>query len=128
MATLFSQVEAMHAKFGIKYTGAPRALSVEERVFRETCLAEELAEYHEAKTLEDEFDALLDLLVFTLGTIQRQGFPLEPGFNRVMAANMQKELATTASASKRNFQIDLVKPIGWTAPDLRDLVATPEAQ
>ena len=127
MATLFSQVEAMHAKFGIKYTGAPRALSVEERAFREVCLAEELAEYHNATTLEDQFDALLDLLVFTLGTIQRQGFPLESGFNRVMAANMQKELATTALASKRNFQIDLVKPIGWTAPDLRDLVATTEA-
>lgn len=122
MPTLFEQVEAMHMKFGIKYVGAPRLLSKEERAFREDCLQEELDEYFAANTLEDQFDALLDLLVFALGTIQRQGLPLEEGFARVMQANMAKQLATKASDSKRNFEIDLVKPIGWTAPELRDLV------
>ena len=117
------RVTDMHRKFGICYEGAPRHLSVEERRFRETCMQEELDEYYLAQTLEDQFDALLDLLVFTIGTMQRQGFPIAAGFDRVMDANMKKQLANSASASKRNFEIDLVKPIGWKAPDLSDLVA-----
>ena len=72
--------------------------------------------------LAEQFDAMLDLSIFALGTTERQGFPTNDGWKRVMSANMQKELAEKASDSKRSFKIDLVKPEGWQAPDLTDLV------
>lgn len=116
------QVMDMHTKFGLDYHGAPRHLDMSEEQFRSACLHEELREFDEATTKADQFDALLDLMVFTIGTMLRMGFPVDTGFQRVMAANMQKQLALTASASKRDFELDLVKPADWEAPDLRDLV------
>lgn len=74
------------------------------------------------EVLEEQFDALIDLSVFTYGTGDRQGFPFDVGFKRVMDKNMQKELAGTGENSKRGFARDLVKPKGWTAPVLIDLV------
>ncbi len=112
----------MHSKFGLDYLGAPRHLGMSEEQFRSVCLHEELREFDDAVTKADKFDALLDLMVFTIGTMLRMGFPVDAGFQRVMAANMQKQVAMTASASKRDFELDLVKPADWTAPDLRDLV------
>lgn len=114
-------VSQMAKQFGLDYDGPPRHLSDEELTFRMTCLQEELDELSEAELLADQFDALLDLMVFTIGTMLRMGLPIDEGFRRVMAANCKKQLATTNAASKRGFALDLVKPAGWTAPDLTDL-------
>ncbi len=122
MTETVNTVATMARKFGLEYLGTPRHLSPEEKIFRVTCLAEEVDEYIDAKTKADEFDALLDLLVFTIGTMLRQGFPILPGFQRVMAANMMKRPALVRAASKRNFELDLVKPVGWVPPILSDLV------
>ena len=62
------------------------------------------------------------MVVFALGTAERQGMleVFEEAFNRVMKANMAKELGPN---KKRNsFALDLVKPKEWTAPVLTDLV------
>lgn len=112
----------MHTKFGLDYLGAPRHLCMSEEQFRSMCLHEELREFDDATTKADKFDALLDLMVFTIGTMLRMGFPIDAGFTRVMQANMQKQLALTATASRRDFELDLIKPSDWIAPDLRDLV------
>jgi predicted HAD superfamily Cof-like phosphohydrolase len=120
--TPYEMVHAMHTKFGINYKGAPRKLDPEEKAFRVTCLEEEVAEYEEAETLEDELDAIIDLMVFAFGTLERQGFPFIAPFREVMMANLRKELAGRASKSKRDFSIDLVKPDGWTAPEMKKFV------
>lgn len=93
-----------------------------EKHFRLTAMQEELDEYFESNTRVDELDALVDLQVFLLGTVYRQGFEdvFEEAFKRVMEANAKKECGTLAK--RGNFKIDLVKPEGWTPPDLRDLV------
>lgn len=122
MTEIVNSVGAMASKFGLEYLGPPRHLSAEEKSFRIVCLREELDEYIAATTKADEFDALLDLLVFTIGTMLRQGFPILPGFQRVMAANMLKAPAMVRTASKRDFELDLVKPVGWKSPVLDDLV------
>ena len=44
----------------------------------------------------------------------------EEAFERVMIANCQKEIGQ--NQKRGSFQLDLVKPKGWTAPDLSDLV------
>jgi predicted HAD superfamily Cof-like phosphohydrolase len=75
---------------------------------------------HKPESLEEQFDALIDLSVFTMGTSERQGFPFEVGFSRVMEKNLEKELGATQN--RGGFTRDLVKPEGWTPPVLIDLV------
>ena len=110
-------ITQMHEKFGIAHKGAPRYLSGKEKSFRITCLREEIDEYEVASTMTDELDALTDLLVFTVGSFHRHGYPIRKAFEAVMAANMGKEIAGEASRSERDFSIDLVKPDGWTGPE-----------
>ncbi len=74
----------------------------------------------------EQMDALFDLIIFAVGTLERQGFSLDEGIERVMKANMQKEVAGSANRSKRDYEFDLVKPKGWSPPDLSDLVELPK--
>lgn len=77
------------------------------------------------KRLAEQLDALVDLAVFTCGTAERQAFPFNKAWERVMDANMQKELAGTNENSKRGFKRDLVKPEGWKKPNIISLVSPP---
>ena len=63
-----------------------------------------------------QYDALLDLIVFAVGTLERHGFPLLPGFTAVMSKNMQKEVGQNGN-KRGGFKRDLVKPPGWTGPE-----------
>ena len=121
---MLGKVIDMHNKFGLQQESKPQPLSEAEKTFRIVALREEVTEYEEAVTLEDELDALVDLQVFLLGTVHRHGMHevFQEAFNRVMQANLQKEVANSAEASKRGFARDLIKPAGWTAPCLKDLV------
>lgn len=121
---LLDQVIVMHHKFQLDAAPIPQQLNNDEKAFRVLAMHEEVFEYQKATTLADQLDALVDLQVFLLGTVHRQGFEnvFEKAFARVMQANMQKVLAESAEQSKRGFKRDLIKPAGWTAPDLRDLV------
>tara|TARA_R110002012_G_scaffold215674_3_gene386702 strand:+ start:4594 stop:4986 length:393 start_codon:yes stop_codon:yes gene_type:complete len=113
-------IKEMHNKFGI--TSEKVKFSDEEKKFRICAMQEELDEYKEANTKEDQLDALVDLVVFAFGTAERQGMleVFEEAFKRVMKANCQKEIGQ--NQKRGSFQLDLVKPKGWTAPDLSDLV------
>ncbi len=73
-------------------------------------------------SLAKKFDALIDLVYVALGTAYLHGFPFDLGWRRVHEANMKKVRATNAAQSARNSTHDVVKPPGWTAPTLDDLV------
>ncbi len=117
---MLKQIKDMHKKFGISCDKI--AFSNDEKMFRIKCLTEEVAEYSMANEAEDELDALVDLVVFALGTAERQGRlnVFEEAFNRVMACNMQKEVGP--NAKRDSFALDLVKPKGFKPADLSDLV------
>ena len=117
---MINLIKEMHQKFGI--TSEKVKFSDEEKKFRICAMQEELDEYKEANSKEDELDVLVDLVVFALGTAERQGLlpVFEEAFHRVMIANCQKEIGTNQKLG--SFQLDLVKPKGWTAPILSDLV------
>lgn len=112
-------VKRMYDRFGIAYDGAPRHLSVEEKRFRFVCLSEEVMEYLLADDIVDEYDALLDLIVFALGTMVRQGLPLD-GLVEVIACNMKKELGPLGK--RGGFELDLRKPEGWVEPNLQQFI------
>lgn len=124
---MFELIKEMHTAFGVKYNGLPRQMPKDEFEFRIKAFYEEINEYiaayHEGD-IEGQFDALIDLIVFAMGAAEKQGFDFPEGFNRVMEANLQKELVTSAEQSKRGHKEDLIKPEGWRAPYLGDLVTT----
>jgi len=121
---LMDLVKAMHEKFGLNNTVGPTLLTKDEFDFRVAAMQEELDEYKDAKNSVDQYDALLDLIVFAIGTLERQGFPLLQGFEAVMRANMAKELGQNGE-KRGGFKRDLVKPKGWTGPEatLKDIIS-----
>jgi predicted HAD superfamily Cof-like phosphohydrolase len=121
MNKLTDKIDQAYQKYGLAYQGEPRHLSAEEKQYRISCLREEIEEYNEAETLTDQYDALIDLLVFTVGSLYRHGFPLQEGFDAVMACNLQKVPGNNphkADIARAEYKgIDLVKPEGWTGPE-----------
>ena len=115
--SLTSDIREFHEKFGMEYEGKPRKLSPELLEFRVNFMKEELLEYLQSTTLHDQLDALVDLTYVVLGTAYLQGFPFEEAWARVHAANMKK----VKGPSERSDKFDVIKPEGWTPPDLTDL-------
>lgn len=124
---LMNLVKAMHEKFGLANTTGATHLSKEEKDFRVAALQEELNEYSDAESLVDQYDALLDLIVFAVGSLERHGFPLQEGFEIVMRANMAKEVGQNGS-KRGGFKRDLVKPAGWQSPEpeLENVLSKPK--
>ena len=115
-----------HRKFELNYTGFPRPLPVDISKFRKGFMKEELDEYIEASKkldMEGMLDGLVDLIYVAAGTAHLHGFDLKEAWRRVHEANMKKVRATKEEQSKRNSTQDVIKPDGWVAPDLLDLVS-----
>ena len=69
------------------------------------------------------FDGLIDLVYVAYGTGHFMGYPWVKGWRLVQKANMAKERAKAdASNSLRGHVLDVVKPDGWTAPDIGGLL------
>ena len=119
--SMLVKIKGMHTKFGITTEEMP-TFSQEEKNFRIEAMLEEIEEYACAETIDDELDAIIDLIVFAIGTLERQGlFPVaEEAFNRVMMANCNKDLGP--NTKRGSFSLDLVKPKRWLAPQFRDLL------
>jgi predicted HAD superfamily Cof-like phosphohydrolase len=133
-------IQQFHERFGLDYDGKPRELPDDLRKFRIQFLAEELCEYvglkgtpkdlvasvlrdHDFKPqLEDQLDALVDLVYVALGTAYLHGFTFDEAWRLVHTANMRKVRVTRAIDSSRNSVYDVCKPDGWKAPDLSHLV------
>lgn len=119
---MFGDIKAFHKKFDLCQPSMPQELSSHLSEFRTKFMQEELDEYTKAKNLEDRLDALVDLVYVVLGTAYLHGFDFNEAWRRVHHANMQKVRVKTACRSKRGSAYDVVKPDGWKAPDLSDLV------
>ena len=86
---------------------------------------EEHQEFLEATLSDDrveQLDALLDILVVTIGAIHSGGFEGEAGWKEVMATNFAKIDKETGKVRKREDG-KVLKPLGWTAPELAPFVA-----
>ncbi|MCO5760316.1 MAG: nucleoside triphosphate pyrophosphohydrolase family protein [Chromatiaceae bacterium] len=123
--TLFDAVSTMHQHFGLEPVDDPPPHDF--ALFRSSAMAEEVVEFQRAVLKDDrvgQLDALVDLVVFALGTAHLLGFSesaYTEAFHRVMLANLEKQVAGHAD-HKRGWKLDLVKPAGWTSPNLSDLV------
>lgn len=121
-------IRKMHKKHAIAYDGPAKDLEGELLTLRQKLIEEEYWEFIEASNRGDReatLDALIDLAVVCIGTAEQCGWDFHKGWQRVLVANMKKYPAKTPediARSKRKILNDLVKPEGWTAPVLKDLV------
>ncbi len=134
-----ADIAAMHTKFGtneaVRQFDREKLLAYLE--FRLKFLQEELDEAYDAfgivdthldgmepdldpavklKVADDVVDALIDLCVVAIGTLN--AFDVDPytAWDRVHGKNMQKEVGIKASRPNALGLPDLIKPAGWTAP------------
>lgn len=69
----------------------------------------------------EQLDALIDILVVTIGAIHSGGFDAEGAWKEVMATNFAKIDKDTGKVRKREDG-KVLKPVGWTAPKLAQFV------
>lgn len=114
-------ISQMHKQFGISFNDLDY-FSIDEKLFRTSAMLEEVNEFLVAKKPEDELDAMVDLIVFALGTVERMGHAdvFEEAFKRVMESNMSKTLGP--NQKRGSFSLDLQKPEGFKPANLEDLV------
>ena len=137
-------IHNMHTKFGVR--PVVRKLSREHKElflkFRLDFLREELMEAYEAagydvtfsatrndKALdparaEDVVDAMVDLCVVAIGTMDAFDVDAHEAWGRVHKANMVKEPGVKPERPNPLGLPDLIKPTGWTAPTHADNVGT----
>lgn len=127
----FDDVGKFHERFGLPNVTygdvGPVGINFETYTFRSRFMQEELNEWREAVEEGDDakaFDALIDLVYVALGTAHLQGFPWQEGWDLVQAANMAKKRATRPEQSERGGTLDVIKPEGWTPPDIEGLLKT----
>lgn len=65
----------------------------------------------------EQLDALIDILVVTIGAIHSMGADAEGAWKEVMRTNFSKVDIKTGKVRKREDG-KVLKPIGWTAPNL----------
>jgi len=85
---------------------------------------EECNELIEAITANDHvetLDALVDILVVTIGAVHSMGADAEGAWKEVMRTNFAKINKDTGKVEKREDG-KVLKPDGWTPPDLEPFV------
>lgn len=85
---------------------------------------EEYGELVDAVTANDQveqLDALVDILVVTMGAIRAAGWDSEAAWNEVMNTNFAKINPTTGKVIKREDG-KVLKPEGWKAPELKQFI------
>jgi predicted HAD superfamily Cof-like phosphohydrolase len=83
-------------------------------------IKEETAELNEAINNNDvveTLDALIDILVVTIGAIHSGGFDAEGAWKEVMNTNFAKIDKDTGKVRKREDG-KVLKPLGWKSPEL----------
>ena len=81
-------------------------------------IKEEVQELEDSTTREDDVDALVDILVVTIGALHSIGVDIEGAWNEVHRSNMAKVDAGTGVVLRREDG-KILKPEGWQPPNLK---------
>ena len=87
--------------------------------FRMSFLDEELTETKNAvlnNDAEEIVDGLIDLCVVAIGTLDSMGIDSYEAWNKVLRANLSKEVGIKPERPNPLGLPDLIKPAGWKAP------------
>jgi len=118
MSYWVQDIADMHRKYGVNE--AVRKLDAEKLKafleFRIRFLQEELDEMRNTDDPEEITDALIDLCVVAIGTMDALEIDASKAWDVVHDANMSKEVGIKASRPNPLGLPDLIKPEGWVAP------------
>lgn len=123
----WSKVSELHRLCGFPIGDIPSALHPNRVAEWARWLTEEINEFAGANSIEDQADALMDLIYFALGAFVEMGVPPQKIFELVHEANLAKGLAKGKMECDANGK--LVKPVDWIAPQreiqifIADLIA-----
>lgn len=114
----------MHRKFGVN----PIVREFDKQKlqaflqFRINFLQEELDEMKKSDNADDVVDALIDICVVAIGTLDAFDVDAEKAWAKVYDANIVKQVGIKASRPNPLGLPDLIKPEGWKAPSHADNV------
>ena len=80
-------------------------------------IREEVQELEDSRLPVTDLDAMIDILVVTIGAIHSMGADPEGAWNEVMRSNLAKIDPDSGTVLKREDG-KVLKPEGWTAPEL----------
>jgi predicted HAD superfamily Cof-like phosphohydrolase len=111
-------IAMMHEKYGVHPVVEKMDAETLKKFleFRIRFLEEELTELKTAKNADDAVDALIDLCVVAIGTLDGFGVNSHEAWDAVLIANMNKKVGVKESRPNPLGLPDLIKPEGWTAP------------
>lgn len=115
-----SDIKRMHRKF--EMTKVFENFNSEEKrqflEFRADFIQEELDELKsQMDNPEEVVDALIDICVVAIGTLDAYGIDSQRAWKEVLTANLAKEPGIKEGRPNPLGLPDLMKPEGWVAPD-----------
>lgn len=115
-------IERMHSRFGVnsKVREMDNELKQKFLKFRADCVLEECNELQaavESRNSEEIIDALIDVCVFAIGTLDSFGADAHKAWDEVLRANMSKEVGIKEGRPNPFGLPDLIKPEGWQGPN-----------
>jgi hypothetical protein len=115
-------IAMMHEKYGVHPVVAKMDADTLKKFleFRVRFLEEELTELKTATNADDVVDALIDLCVVAIGTLDGFGVDSHKAWDAVLIANMNKEVGVKETRPNPLGLPDLIKPAGWVAPSHAD--------
>jgi predicted HAD superfamily Cof-like phosphohydrolase len=116
---LIGDICDLHVKFGVHSRVAAMTAYQREQFlnFRIEFIEEETVELASADSKEDTVDALIDIVVVALGTLDAFGVDISKAWNEVHTKNMQKSPGVNPTRPNEFGFPDMIKPEGWTPPN-----------
>lgn len=116
-------IAEMHGKYGVnkKIREFDKEKLKQFLEFRVAFLEEELNELKDNMNNPEEIvDALIDLCVVAIGTLDAFEIDSHKAWDEVLKANMNKQVGVKASRPNPLGLPDLIKPEGWQAPSHKE--------
>ena len=120
MTDWVKDINTMHRKYGVHSAVADMDKETLRKylTFRVNFLQEELDELKINQDNPEEIvDALIDLCVVAIGTLDAFNVDSHTAWKEVFRANMEKEVGVKATRPNPLGLPDLIKPDGWQGPD-----------
>lgn len=110
----FKKVEEFHDAFSHPIQKRPTLLDRDRVSKRYSWMLEEIDEFKEAGDIQEQADAMIDLIYFALGTMVEMGVSPKELFSIVHEANMSKIWPDGSPHFNKDGKV--IKPEGWTDP------------